>query len=110
MTDDQVLDRLKQARMRTERTLREVLASGALPGPVSSPGRPERGRRPGAPSGGNGTGPGTGVPAEPSVVTVNVSLRDGAVFLDNERRTRALAKEIRRLIAEDSRRGLPPLG
>ena len=30
----------------------------------------------------------------------------GAVFPDNERRVRALAKEIKRLISEDKRRGL----
>ena len=100
MTDDQVLDRLKQARLRTERTLREVLATGAPPGPVSSPVRPTRGRR--APWG--GAVPGTGAP-EPSV-TVYGSLKDGTVLPDNERGMRALAKEIRRLIAEDSRRGL----
>ena len=44
---------------------------------------------------------------EPGAVTVNVNLMGGAVFLDDERRVRALAKEIKRLITEDKRRGLP---
>lgn len=39
-------------------------------------------------------------------VTVNVSLSGGPIFLDDERRIRALAKEIKRLIGEDRRRGL----
>lgn len=39
-------------------------------------------------------------------VTVNVNLMGGAVFIDDERRVRALAKEIKRLIVEDRRRGL----
>ena len=38
--------------------------------------------------------------------TVNVNLMGGTVFLDDERRVRALAKEIKRLIVEDRRRGL----
>ena len=38
--------------------------------------------------------------------TVNVNLMGGAVFLDDERTIRALAKEIKRLLAEDRRRGL----
>ena len=39
-------------------------------------------------------------------MTVNVSLSGGPIFLDDERRIRALAKEIKRLIGEDRRRGL----
>ncbi len=38
--------------------------------------------------------------------TVNVNLMGGTVFLDDERAIRALAKEIKRLLAEDRRRGL----
>ena len=38
--------------------------------------------------------------------TVNVNLMGGAVFLDDERTIRALAKEIKRLLTEDRRRGL----
>ena len=39
-------------------------------------------------------------------VSVNVNLMGGTIFLDDERRVRALAKEIKRLITEDKRRGL----
>ena len=38
--------------------------------------------------------------------TVNVNLMGGTLFLDDERAIRALAKEIKRLLAEDRRRGL----
>ncbi len=38
--------------------------------------------------------------------TVNVNMMGGTVFLDDERTIRALAKEIKRLLAEDRRRGL----
>ena len=38
--------------------------------------------------------------------TVNVNLMGGTVFLDDERTIRALAKEIKRLLTEDRRRGL----
>ena len=38
--------------------------------------------------------------------TVNVNLMGGTVFRDDERTIRALAKEIKRLLAEDRRRGL----
>ena len=43
---------------------------------------------------------------EPGAISVNVDLKGGAIFLDDERRVRALAKEIKRLIGEDKRRGL----
>lgn len=39
-------------------------------------------------------------------VNVNVNLVGEVFFLDDERRMRALAKEIKRLITEDRRRGL----
>ena len=39
-------------------------------------------------------------------LNVNVNLAGGTIFLDDERRVRALAKEIKRLISEDKRRGL----
>ena len=38
--------------------------------------------------------------------TVNVNLMGGTVVLDDERTIRALAKQIKRLITEDRRRGL----
>lgn len=48
---------------------------------------------------------GSSSPSE-ATLTVNVNLMGGTIFLDDERRTRALAKEIKRLITEDKRRGL----
>ena len=39
-------------------------------------------------------------------LSVNVTLSGGPVFLDDERRIRALAREIKRLLSEDRRRGL----
>ena len=39
-------------------------------------------------------------------LSVNVTLSGGPIFLDDERRIRALAKEIKRLLSEDRRRGL----
>ena len=42
----------------------------------------------------------------PDAVRVSVDLKGGAIFLDDERRVRALAKEIKRLITEDNRRGI----
>ena len=39
-------------------------------------------------------------------VHVTVNLNGGAVFLDDERRMRLLAREIKRLIIEDIRRGI----
>ena len=39
-------------------------------------------------------------------VHVTVNLNSGAVFLDDERRMRLLAREIKRLIIEDVRRGI----
>ena len=52
--------------------------------------------------------------AEPSIpapsgspdVQVTVNLNGGVVFLDDERRMRLLAREIKRLIIEDVRRGI----
>ena len=41
-----------------------------------------------------------------STVSVNVVLKGGVIFMDDERHLRALAKEIKRLISEDDRRGL----
>ena len=38
--------------------------------------------------------------------SVNVHLNGGTIVLDDERRVRALAKEIKRLIIEDIRRGI----
>lgn len=78
----------------SERSVRALLArvglvSGATPVSTASPG------------GVTGeSGPAAGA------VTVSVNLMGGTIFLDDERRVRALAKEIKRLITEDKRRGL----
>ena len=48
----------------------------------------------------------TDVSSASGALTVNVNLVGGTIFLDDERRVRALAKEIKRLISEDTRRGL----
>ena len=45
------------------------------------------------------------VSPEPTLA-VNVNLHGGTIVLDNERQLRALAKEIKRLITEDTRRGI----
>ena len=45
--------------------------------------------------------------AASDAVNVTVDPMPESVFPDNERRLRALAKEIKRLITEDKRRGLP---
>ena len=45
--------------------------------------------------------------AAPDAANVTVDPMPEASFPDNERRLRALAKEIKRLITEDKRRGLP---
>ena len=54
--------------------------------------------------GGTATSPAARPGAEAVQVTVN--LNGGAVFLDDERRMRLLAREIKRLIIEDVRRGI----
>ena len=53
----------------------------------------------------------TGLPSIPAStgapdVQVTVNLNGGVVFLDDERRMRLLAREIKRLIIEDVRRGI----
>ena len=45
-------------------------------------------------------------PPGSSGVRVTVNLKGGVVFLDDDRRMRLLAREIKRLIIEDVRRGI----
>ncbi len=85
-------DRLDRLRERADRILGDYARGGSLPVPRAD-GPASAGQRR---SVGDNHGP----------VTVNVSLSGGPIFLDDERRIRALAKEIRRLIGEDRRRGL----
>ena len=88
-------ERLARLRREVDRSLRSLIGRTTLsiPGVGSSPER----RGPGA------RGTSTSETAGP--VTVQVSFT-GGVAPDDERQVRALAKEIRRLIAEDRRRGL----
>ena len=85
-------DRLDGLRERAGRIVGEYARGGSL-GVPRGDGSAAGGRRRSAGDGGEG-------------VTVNVSLSGGPIFLDDERRIRALAKEIKRLIGEDGRRGL----
>ena len=64
-----------------------------------------------APANGEGATPGTTAAAARETVAaagvhVSVNLNGGVVFLDDERRMRLLAKQIKRLIMEDARRGI----
>ena len=78
--------------------LRSSLAADVarLAGPSFTHSQQRDGGRPPSPSAQSG--------AEGVHVTVN--LNGGAVFLDDERRMRLLAREIKRLIIEDVRRGI----
>ena len=55
---------------------------------------------------GGPVGPGPVMPTQRVEPVENVGLKGDAVFLDDERRVRALAKEIKHLITEDKRRGI----
>ena len=52
------------------------------------------------------TGPSTSAPSGATGVQITVMLNGGVVFLDDERRMSLLAREIKRLIIEDVRRGI----
>ncbi len=85
-------DGLERLRERADRIVGEYARGGEFRVP----------RADGAANGGRRSAMGEGGGA----VMVNVSLSGGPIFLDDERRIRALAKEIKRLIGEDRRRGL----
>ena len=85
-------DGLERLRERAGRIVGDYARGGSLGVP----------RADGSAAGGRSRAAGDGGGA----VTVNVSLSGGPIFLDDERRIRALAKEIKRLIGEDGRRGL----
>ncbi len=85
-------DGLERLRKRADRIVGEYARGGEFRVPVAE-GPATGGRR-------SRVGEGGGA------VTVTVSLSGGPIFLDDERRIRALAKEIKRLIGEDRRRGL----
>ena len=104
MLENESARHLAELRVEANRSLRGLLRSVTPPAPSS--------REPDAEGGGHGlsegvpsAGPGrTGAPGD--VVVVNVNLKGETIFLDDERRIRALAKTIKRLITEDRRRGL----
>ena len=85
-------DGLERLRERAGRILGDYGRDGSLDVPRAD--EPAAAGRPRAAGDGGGA------------ITVNVSLSGGPIFLDDERRIRALAKEIKRLIGEDRRRGL----
>ena len=85
-------DGLERLRERAGRILGDYARDGSLDLPRAD--EPEAAGRPRAAGDGGGA------------ITVNVRLSGGPIFLDDERRIRALAKEIKRLIGEDRRRGL----
>lgn len=94
MAREEKREDLSRLSSKSERSVHALLArvglvSGATPVSTASP----------------GGGMGESGPAA-RAVTVNVNLMGGTIFLDDERRVRALAKEIKRLITEDKRRGL----
>ena len=97
--------RLSLLRAESDRALRALLRSPGLPLPAVGPAGEAEEATPAS----------LGVfPAVVSrqagplaaTLTVNVNLVGQTIFLDDERRVRALAKEIKRLISEDKRRGL----
>ncbi len=105
MNSESPSERLSLLKTETDRLLRSYACRA---GPtVPRPGEAPDGRR----SDTNAAVPmpltplrGTG--ESPDTLTVNVNLFGAPIFLDDERRIRALAKEIKRLINEDRRRGL----
>ena len=105
MTNDSRSERLSLLKAEANRSLRSFLRRNRFVTPRSEADRdtrhraePSIGLLPAIPSRGAG--------ASSDAVNVNVNLSSGTIFLDDERRMRALAKEIKRLISEDRRRGL----
>ena len=105
MTDDSLSIRLSRLRRDADRSLTLLLQRSGFAVPASMTAAAEVGNL-------STSGNITPIPAAretvsaPGVVNVSVNLGDGPVFLDDERRVRALAKEINRLIIEDRRRGI----
>ena len=92
-------------RAEADRRLGEYLARLGLASPPAAARRDSAGRRLPTPADAALAGSRPTPSAEPGL-NVNVNLNGGAVFLDDERQLRALAKEIKRLITEDKRRGI----
>ena len=105
MSTDFRLERMSRLRAEADRSIRSFLRRATSVPSVSGASRASGGRPPiteGVASDGNPTL----AEAAPGAVVVHVKLMGDTIFLDDERRVRALAKEIRRLITEDRRRGL----
>ena len=105
MTNDSRSERLSLLKAEANRSLRSFLRRNRLVTPRSRADRDTQHRA------ANSIGllpaiPPRGAIASSDAVNVNVNLSGGTIFLDDERRVRALAKEIKRLIIEDRRRGL----
>ena len=101
-TDVEKLSRLRRVLSQSMKSYLDeagFLAPVGLPRPAiaqAGGGAAQVGAPPSARPGDNGQG----------ALNVHVNLNGGVIFLDDERRMRTLAKEIKRLIAEENRRGL----
>ena len=105
MTSRPPLNALSRLRAEADATLRAFLRTAPSPGAATNPspaGERRRARE--------GTTPIPMTRAAASApagdTTVNVNLMGGTIVLDDESTVRALAKQIKRLITEDRRRGL----
>ena len=98
-------ERLSHLRAEVNRSLEAFLHRAILMAPTSGA-LPHTGGRRAASGGLPPLVAQTNAEVAHGAVTVNVNLMGGTIFLDDERRVRALAKEIKRLITEDRRRGL----
>ena len=105
MTNDSRSERLSLLKAEANRSLRSFLRRNRIVTPRSGTDRDPR--HPDTSSIGLlPVIPPRGATASSDAVNVNVNLSGGTIFLDDERRIRSLAKEIKRLISEDRRRGL----
>ncbi len=105
MTNRPPSDALSRLRAETDATLRALLRIASSPASATNPSPSAERRGPH-----DSTAPilttRTATSALMGDTTVNVNLMGGTIVLDDERTIRALAKQIKRLITEDRRRGL----
>lgn len=87
------------------RHLRDYLAKLSFVTPTTATRRPSGGRPLSSPIDSAALAFQSRPSPEPGL-NINVNLHGGTIFLDNERQLGALAKQIKRLITEDSRRGI----
>ncbi len=105
MANDSRLERLSLLKAEANRSLRSFLWRNRIVTPRSGTDRNTQ-HDAANPIGLLPVIPPRGTIASSDAVNVNVNLSGGTIFLDDERRIRSLAKEIKRLISEDRRRGL----